>query len=101
MTRPAQRDLQLGFAQLDAERYFAKRLAEHGHHEIFDGLTTSTDRKATIRAAILEAQLECAIIGRNKAGKPESYSDCFARCFGEPLVGRSMNPRKEKTACPP
>lgn len=75
----------LDFKHHDVEMFFAKRLADHGVR-IFEGLTDPATRKERIRAAILEARLDCTIIGRAPSGKPETYSQSFGRFYGEPLV---------------
>jgi hypothetical protein len=75
----------LQFKSFGVELFFARRLKEHGKH-VFDGLTTSDITKDRIRAAIIEARVDCAIVGRAPNGKPETYSQSFARFYGEPLV---------------
>jgi hypothetical protein len=75
----------IDFKQFDVEMYFARRLADHGKR-IFDGLADPDTRKQRIRAAILEARMDCTIIGRAPTGKPETYAQSFQRFYGEPLV---------------
>jgi tRNA U34 5-carboxymethylaminomethyl modifying GTPase MnmE/TrmE len=72
------------FTHLDAEAYLTRRLREHGH-EIFTGMTDASTRQERFRAAILEAGLEFAIVGRNAAGKTETYTQVFERLYNEPL----------------
>lgn len=74
----------LEFTRLDAELYLVGRLKQHGAH-VFDGDTTTATRKERIRAAILEHGLDCTIVGRNKAGKTDTYRACYERLYGEPL----------------
>jgi hypothetical protein len=72
------------FQNLDAEVFIAKRLREHGA-KIFEGVTDSAERKERIRNAIIDCELDSTVIGRNAAGKPETYADAFARFYQEPL----------------
>lgn len=72
------------FRGVDAEMFMAKRLKEHGAN-IFTGVTDSTERKERIRKAIIDCGLDVIVIGRNGAGKTETYADAFARFYNEPL----------------
>jgi hypothetical protein len=74
----------LDFDQLDGEISLIKRLREHGVL-VSTGYATSAERKLRIRAAIIDAGLDCTIAGRNAVGKPENYAELFERHFGEPL----------------
>lgn len=69
----------------DAEKWFAKRLTEHGV-TILSGAPDLATRKERIRSAILGCYLEQTIIGRNQAGKAETYAQSFERLYGEPLT---------------
>jgi hypothetical protein len=75
----------LDFKHFDVEMYFARRLGEHGKR-IFTGLSDPAITKDRIRQAIIDARMDCTIIGRAPNGKPETYSQSFARFYGEPLV---------------
>jgi hypothetical protein len=86
----------LDFKHFDVEMYFARRLAEHGRH-VFTGLSDPTIRKDRIRQAILDAHMDCTIIGKNAAGKPETYAICFERLFHEPLVPKTKGKRHAET----
>lgn len=85
----------IDFKQFDVEMYFARRLADHGKR-IFDGLADPAIRKDRIRAAILEARMDCTIIGRTPTGKPETYAASFERFYGEPLHPKTI---KGKRSC--
>lgn len=84
----SQSDFAFEFKSFDAEEFFVKRLRDH-RRTIHAGVTDTTTRKERIRAAILAGHLDCVIIGRNAAGKPETYSECFARHYGEPLAPKT------------
>jgi len=75
----------LDFKHFDVEMYFARRLGEHGKR-VFTGLSDPTITKSRIRQAILDARLDCTIIGRAPNGKPETYAQSFERFYSEPLV---------------
>lgn len=74
----------LQFKTFDVELYFARRLGEHGKR-IFSGLSDPTITKDRIRQAIIDAHLDCTIIGRAPSGKPETYAASFQRFYGTPL----------------
>jgi hypothetical protein len=71
-------------AQFDAETFIASRLRDHGMG-IFLGTTDSAVRKERTRQAIIAGKLDCTIVGRNTAGKAETYAALFERIYGEPL----------------
>jgi hypothetical protein len=73
------------FKEFDAEVLFAKRLADHGKR-VFEGTTDPALRKARIRQAILDSNMDCTIIRTDAKGKPETYAQLFERHFNEPLV---------------
>lgn len=77
-----------------AESYIVKRLKEHGAF-----IYPTSDQfplKERIRRAILDSKLDAVIIGRNSATKKcETYADCFARLYAEPLIAK---PNKRATA---
>lgn len=85
------------FADFDAETYITRRLGEHGTH-VFTGFSSHDDRKLRIREAILAAGLEYVIIGRNGAGKPETYAQVFERHFGEPLQQKTKGKSHVQTS---
>jgi hypothetical protein len=87
----SQSDFAFEFKAFDAEEFFVKRLRDH-RRTIHAGVTDTVTRKERIRAAILDGHLDCAIIGRH-GGKSETYSQCFARHYGEPL-----QPKRKATA---
>lgn len=74
----------IDFSYLDMEAFLTRRLKEHGA-KVFTGATTVADRVERFRAAIVEAELDCAIIGRRPDRKAETYGQFFERHFGEPL----------------
>lgn len=74
----------MDFSQFDAETFLARRLGEHGAR-VFLGLTDQANRKDRFRAAINEHGLDAVIVGRNLAGKTETYEQLFQRIFNEPL----------------
>lgn len=78
----------LDFKHFDVEMYFARRLGEHGK-TIFTGLSDPTITKDRIRQAIIEAGVDCTIIGRAPNGKPETYAQSFERFYGEPLYPKT------------
>jgi hypothetical protein len=76
----------LQFKSFDVEMYFARRLGEHGKR-IFTGPTDPTITKDRIRQAIIDARVDCTIIGRHPVTqKPETYAASFERFYSEPLV---------------
>lgn len=79
------------FHQLDAELWFVKRLKDHGR-KVFTGDSNPTERRERIRQAIVDANLQLAIIGRGPNKKPETYAQCFERFYGESLYQRSLIP---------
>lgn len=72
------------FKDFDIEAFFVARLAQHGK-SITIGNVDRAIRKERIRQAIIDAEFNFSIIGRNPAGKSETYSQCFERFYGEPL----------------
>jgi hypothetical protein len=68
----------------DAEKWFAKRLTEHGV-TILSGAPDRAARMQRFRSAILGCYLEQTIVGKNPGGKAENYSQSFERLYGEPL----------------
>ena len=82
------------FKDFDAEAFIVRRLADHGR-QVFTGVTDPAIRRERIRQAILDGKLEAAIIGKNAAGKAETYSQLFERLYGEPLTPKT---RKEQHA---
>lgn len=83
----------MDFTHFDAESFIVRRLKDHGR-EVFTGVSDPATRRERIRAAILEGGLEYAILGRNLAGKPETYAAAFERLYGEPL--QHINPPKTR-----
>jgi hypothetical protein len=74
----------MDFQSFDAETYLVRRLKEHGH-AIFTGVSDPEIRRERIRTAILDAGLDCTLVGKNLAGKTETYADLFGRIYAEPL----------------
>lgn len=66
--------------QLDAELWLASRLKEHG---IFEGTTTTAERKERFRLAMIPY---AEVIAGARTGKPERYRETFERIYGESLV---------------
>jgi hypothetical protein len=66
-----------------AESYIVKRLRDHGAH--IYAVSDQFPLKERIRRAILDSKLDCIVIGRNLAGKVETYAQLFERLYGEPL----------------
>ena len=61
-----------------------RRLHEHGA-AIYAGVTDPEVRKQRIRAAIVNNNLDRAVVGKNLAGKTETWTDLFKRVFNEDL----------------
>jgi hypothetical protein len=78
----SQLGFQLQVRDLSPTEYFVKRLTEHRRAPAEGDASTLKER---IRQAILTG-LDCTIIGKNAAGKPETYAQSFQRFYGEPLV---------------
>jgi hypothetical protein len=72
------------FKDFDIEEFLVKRLAEH-RRQISAGVTDPALRRERIRTAIIEAGLECVIVGRAPGGRPETYAQAFERYYREPL----------------
>ena len=78
-----------------AEDFFVKQLRAKGAY-IYP-VSDAFPIKERIRRAILDNKLDYAIIGRNSATKKcETYAECFARLYGEPLEPK---PNKGKRTC--
>jgi hypothetical protein len=72
------------FQQFDAETFLAKRLKDHGM-AVFIGATNPMIRKDRFRKAIVAARLDAVIVGKNTAGKTETYAQLFERIYSEKL----------------
>lgn len=83
----------MDFAHFDAEAYLARRLGEHGTR-VFTGVTDAQIRKDRFRAAIIDGGHSCTIIGRNLAGKVETYAQLFERMFNEPLIAKTRKGKR-------
>lgn len=70
------------FHTLDGEMFLVRRL---NNRAVFVGLTDPPIRRERARKAIIEAGLDCTIVGRNAAGKVERYGELFERIYSEPL----------------
>ncbi len=81
------------FSHFDSETYLAKRLKEHGVL-VFIGVTDPAIRKERFRTAIIDGGKDCVIVGRNLAGKVETYEQLFARIYGEPLHAKSRKGKR-------
>jgi hypothetical protein len=66
---------------IDAEFWFARRLAKHGIEGIFDGATSTESRREKCRTAIIAKDLQTVIAGKGKDGQPVNYADAFAKIF--------------------
>jgi hypothetical protein len=64
---------------IDYEAELAKRC---GVNDLFEGLTTTADRRERLRPLVLER--DPVICGRGPRGKPETFAEAFARVYGEP-----------------
>lgn len=87
-----QASLNLGAKQLSDELWFVGRLRDH-LAQIFTGDTDPDTRRERIRRAIVNAEIQTVILGKNAAGKPETYADAFQRLYGEPLQINSKGTR--------
>jgi len=74
----------VALADLDRESWLAERLRQHGAW-IFDGVTDRDERCKRARSAIQAHELAAVIAGRGRDGKPETYSEVFARVYSEKL----------------
>lgn len=75
------------FRDFDAEIYLTRRLKDHGAL-IFEGDTTAQARRERFRSAIINHGLDMTIVGRNAAGKCETYAALFERIFHDPLIAK-------------
>lgn len=81
---PRREPLQLdAYDHLTGEEWMAKRLGDFGYEIVFGGLNPS-ERKARIRQAVKDAELECVTAGKFD-GKPLTYAQAFERLYGERL----------------
>jgi hypothetical protein len=78
--QPEQRPL---LSHLEAEDYLADRLKAHGCDLYAAG--PCAHYRDRIRATILANGMQTVLLGRNQAGKLETYRDCFQRIYGVPL----------------
>lgn len=79
---------------IEAEDWIGRRLLEHGCDLYLAGdFPTYRDR---LRAAIVANGIGLVIIGRHD-GRPETYSACFQRLYGEPLVPKAKRAGKAAT----
>lgn len=73
--------------KLDGEIWFAARIAERSGGKfccpIFTGATDVATRAERCRVAIFEHLLETERVVRSK---PDTFTTCFERLYGEPLV---------------
>lgn len=65
------------------ERWLERRL--HEHRVPFCWITDADARRERFRAAIIAGFVDQAIVGKNLAGKAETYAQLFERIFNEPL----------------
>ena len=72
----------------DPETYFVKRLNDHGVYVY--PISAAYPAKERIRRAIIDAKLECSILGINASGKTETYQTAFERHYGESLQPASQ-----------
>lgn len=72
------------FAQMDREMLLATRLKQHGIRDMFDGLTTTEQRRDNMRKAILENALSEVFAGK-RGGQPIQFAGLFELTYGEPL----------------
>lgn len=69
---------------LNQELWLAERVSKL-LSAVFTGDTDIALRKARFRRAILTADLDGAIAGKNAAGATETIGQLFERVYGEPL----------------
>lgn len=62
-----------------SERWLIDRL---GLPALLDGVTTPGERRDRIARAIADRDLEAAVVGRNPAGKVETFGELFERLYG-------------------
>lgn len=71
------------FTHLEAETWLADRLLQHGCDLYAGGpYATYVDR---LGACIVRNGVQCVVVGRKPAGKPENYAQLFERIAGKPL----------------
>jgi hypothetical protein len=74
----------LGFRELDAEIWFAKRLVQI-LTPVFVGTTDRDTRRERFRKAIIAGGLDNVVCGKRSDGKTETFAEAFERLYGEPL----------------
>lgn len=72
---------------LEAEAWLTERLKDHGINLYADGPIFPHFRDR-LRKVITDNRIGPVIVGRRE-GRPESYSACFERLYGEALVPKS------------
>lgn len=80
-------------SRYDAERFFVRRLGDHGVTVYLCSTSPETCRE-NIRRGIADGGLAGVIIG-SKGGKPETYEELFQRVYGEPLVAESQTQQRK------
>jgi hypothetical protein len=65
------------------ERFLEARLLDW--KILFCWVSDAAERKQRFRRAIIDGFIDQAIIGRNLAGKAETYAEIFERIYREPL----------------
>lgn len=68
---------------LATETWIARRLRRP---DLFAGVTTADDRRERVRAAIVDGRMAEGIAGKRRDASCETWSDLFARVYGEPLT---------------
>src|SRR3569832_1851425 len=71
------------FAQMDREMLLATRLKQHGIRDMFDGLTTTEQRRDNMRKAILENALSEVFAGK-RGEQPIQFAGLFELTYWEP-----------------
>jgi hypothetical protein len=70
--------------EMDREMLLATRLKQHGIRDMFDGITTTEQRRASMRQAILENALSEVYAGK-RGGQPIQFRQLFELTYQEPL----------------
>jgi DNA-binding PucR family transcriptional regulator len=84
-------------SNISAESYIVQRLKDHG--AFIYPVSDQFPLKERIRRAILDGKHDATIIGGNSATKKcETYAECFARLYNEPLEPKQPKGKKHAQA---
>ena len=70
------------FAALTAELWLARRLPCPA---LFDGITTTEERRERVRRELLDRGIADQVVGR-RSGQPETWSSLFRRLYRQELI---------------